>query len=204
MSALLLGLVIFFGVHSVSIVNDAWRNRMVEKMGEWPWKGLYALVSVAGFVLIIWGYGLARQDSVVLYTPPAWLHPVAMVLLIPVFPLLLAAYLPGRIQTAAKHPMLAATKLWAIAHLLANGMLADVLLFGVFLVWAVLDRISMKHRMQRPVPSVPPSRANDLIAVVGGLALYAAFVLWLHGWLIGVPLIDGFEWEAGQAWVVLV
>jgi uncharacterized membrane protein len=132
---------------------------------------------------------LARQDPVVLYTPPAWLPPVAMVLLIPVFPLLLAAYLPGRIQTAAKHPMLAATTLWAVAHLLANGMLADVLLFGVFLVWAVLDRISMTRRTQRPVPSMPPSRANDLIAVVGGLALYATFVLWLHGWLIGVPLI---------------
>jgi uncharacterized membrane protein len=190
MNALLLGLVIFFGAHSVSIVNDPWRNRMVARMGEWPWKGLYALLSIAGFMLIVWGYGLARQEPVVLYTPPGWLHSVAMVLLIPVFPLLLAAYLPGRIQTATKHPMLAATKLWAVAHLLANGMLADVLLFGVFLVWAVLDRISMKHRTQRPVPSVPPSRANDLIAVVGGLALYAAFVLWLHGGLIGVPLIE--------------
>ena len=188
MNVLLLGLVIFFGGHSVSIVNDPWRGRMVAKMGEWPWKGLYALVSLIGFVLIVWGYGLARHDPVVVYTPPGWLHPVAMVLLVPVFPLLLATYLPGRIQAAAQHPMLVATKLWAVAHLLANGMLADVLLFGAFLVWAVLDRISMKHRTQRPVPSVPPSRVNDLIAVAGGLALYAAFVLWLHGWLIGIPL----------------
>jgi len=188
MNVLLLGLVIFFGGHSVSIVNDPWRGRMVAKMGEWPWKGLYALVSLIGFVLIVWGYGLARHDPVVVYTPPGWLRPVAMVLLVPVFPLLLATYLPGRIQAAAQHPMLVATKLWAVAHLLANGMLADVLLFGAFLVWAVLDRISMKHRMQRPVPSVPPSRVNDLIAVAGGLALYAAFVLWLHGWLIGIPL----------------
>jgi len=190
MNILLLGLVLFIGVHSVSIVNDPWRNRMASRMGEWSWKGVYALVSIAGFALIVWGYGLARQDPVVLYTPPAWLHSVAMVLLVPVFPLLLAAYLPGRIQAAARHPMLAATKLWAVAHLLANGMLADVLLFGVFLVWAVLDRISMKRRTQRPVPGIPPSRANDLMAVVGGLALYAAFVLWLHGWLIGVPLIE--------------
>jgi len=188
MNVLLIGLVVFFGVHSVSIVNDPWRDRMAAKIGEWPWKGLYALVSIIGFMLIVWGYGLARHDPVVVYTPPGWLHPVAMVLLVPVFPLLLATYLPGRIQTAAKHPMLAATKLWAFAHLLANGMLADVLLFGAFLVWAVLDRISMKHRTQRPVPSVPPSRANDLVAVVGGLTLYAAFVLWLHGWLIGIPL----------------
>ena len=189
MNALLLGLVIFFGAHSVSIINDPWRNRMAARMGEWPWKGLYALVSIAGFVLIVWGYGLARQDPVVLYTPPAWLHPVAMVLLIPVFPLLLAAYLPGRIQTAARHPMLAAIKLWAVAHLLANGMLADVFLFGAFLVWAVLDRISLKHRTQRAIPSLPHARVNDIIAVVSGLALYAAFVLWLHGGLIGVPLV---------------
>jgi uncharacterized membrane protein len=189
MYILLLGLVIFFGVHSVSIVNDPWRNRMAASLGEWTWKGAYALVAVAGFVLIVWGYGLARQEPVVLYTPPVWLHTVAMVLLVPVFPLLLATYLPGRIQTAAKHPMLAATKLWAVAHLLANGMLADVLLFGAFLVWAVWDRISMKRRTQRPVPSVPPARANDLIAVVGGLGFYAAFVFWLHGWLIGVPLV---------------
>lgn len=190
MNLFLLGLLLFFGVHSLSIVNDPWRNRMAASMGEWTWKGVYALVSIAGFVLIVWGYGLARQDPVVLYTPPTWLHSVAMVLLIPVFPLLLAAYLPGRIQAAAQHPMLAATQLWAIAHLLANGMLADVLLFGTFLVWAVLDRISMKRRTQRTIPSLPLSRANDLIAVVGGLGLYAAFVLWLHGWLIGIPLIE--------------
>lgn len=99
MNVLLLGLVLFFAVHSVSIVNDPWRNRMAANMGEWRWKGVYALVAITGFVLIVWGYGLARQDPVVLYTPPAWLHPVAMVLLVPVFPLLLAAYLPGRIQT---------------------------------------------------------------------------------------------------------
>ena len=189
MNALVLGLILFFGVHSVSIVNDPWRNRMAASMGEWTWKGLYALAALAGFVLIVWGYGLARQDPMVLYAPPAWLHPVAMVLLIPVFPLLLAAYLPGRIQTAARHPLLAATKLWAVAHLLANGMLADVLLFGAFLVWAVLGRISMTHRTQRAIPALPRSMANDVVAVVGGLALYAAFVLWLHGGLIGVPLV---------------
>jgi len=189
MSILLLGLVIFFGVHSVSIVSDAWRDRTAERIGEWPWKGLYALVSAVGFGLIVWGYGLARHEPVVLYTPPEWLRSVAMVLLAPVFPLLFAVYLPGRIKSAAKHPMLAATKLWALAHLLANGTLAAVLLFGAFLVWAVLDRISMKHRAQRPIPSVPPGKANDVIAVAGGLALYVAFVFGLHGWLIGVPLI---------------
>ena len=188
MKVLLLGLLIFFGVHSVSIVNDPWRNRMVANIGEWPWKGLYALVSLAGFVLIVRGYGLARLNPVIFYTPPEWLRPLALVLLVPVFPLLLAAYLPGRIQAATRHPMLAATMLWAVAHLLANGMLADVLLFGAFFMWALADRISMRHRTQRPIPGVPPSRANDFAAVAGGLALYLAFVLWLHGWLIGVPL----------------
>jgi uncharacterized membrane protein len=111
---------------------------------------------------------------------------VALLLLVFVFPLLLATYLPGRIQATTRHPMLAATKLWAVAHLLANGTLADVVLFGSFLAWAVADRISMKHRVQRPVPGAPPSGLNDVIAVVGGLALYGAFVLWLHAWLIGV------------------
>ncbi len=188
MSMLLLGLAIFLGVHAISIVNDPWRNRMAGKIGEWQWKALYSLVAIAGFVLIVWGYALARQAPVVLYTPPAWLDFVAMILLVPVFPLLLATYLPGRIQTATRHPMLVATMLWAVAHLLANGMLADVLLFGAFLVWAVVDRISMNHRTQRPIPRTPPSRANDVIAVVGGLVLYAAFLLWLHGWLIGVSL----------------
>lgn len=186
MSLLILGLVLFFATHSVSIVNEGWRDRMVARLGEGPWQGIYSLFALAGLVLIVWGYGLARQAPVVLYVPPAWLSHVALVLLVFVFPLLLATYLPGRIQTATRHPMLVATKTCALAHLLANGMLADVVLFGSFLGWAVVDRISMKHRQQRPVPGAPPSKANDAIAVVGGLALYGAFLFWLHGWLFGV------------------
>ena len=189
MIILILGLVIFFAVHSVSIVSEPWRNGMVAKMGEWQWKGLYSVAAIAGFALILSGYGLARQDPLVLYWPPVWLRHVAALLMIPVFPLFLAAYLPGRIRTATKHPMLAATKLWALAHLLANGMLADVLLFGSFLAWAVADRISMKRRTQRPIAGAPPSKANDVIAVAVGLALYVAFILWLHIWLFGVPPI---------------
>ena len=189
MGIFLLGLVIFFAAHSVSIVNEPWRDRMVAKIGEWPWKGLYSLVAIAGFVLIVWGYGQARVEPVLLYSPPVWLRHVALLLLVPVFPLFLAAYFPGRIQAATKHPMLVATKLWAVAHLLANGMLADVILFGPFLAWAVIDRISMKHRTQRPIPGVPPSKTNDIIVVLAGLALYVAFILWLHTWLIGVSPI---------------
>ena len=186
MEMLIAGLVVFLGTHSVSMVNAAWRDRVANRIGEQTWQALFALVSLVGFVLIIWGYGLARQEPVVLYAPPLWLRHVALLLLVPVFPLFLAAYLPGRIRDATRHPMLAAVKLWAFAHLLANGMLADAVLFGAFLAWAVLDRISMKRRAPRPVPGALPATYNDLIAVAGGLALYAGFLLWFHRWLIGV------------------
>ena len=191
MIELIAGLVIFFAVHSVSIVNEPWRDRMVAQLGERTWQGVYSLLAIAGFVLMVRGYGIARLDPVVLYSPPLWLRHVAMLMLVPVFPLLLATYLPGRIQAATRHPMLIATKLWAFAHLLANGMLADVLLFGCFLAWAVADRISMKRRIQRPVPGIPPSKLNDIVAELLGLVLYVLFVFWLHGWLIGVSLTAG-------------
>lgn len=186
MTLLIAGLVLFLGTHSVSIVNEPWRDRMVARLGEYRWKMLYALVSVAGFALIIWGYGLARQEPTLIYAPPVWLRHTALLLLVFVFPLLLAAYLPGRIQARTQHPMLAATKVWAFAHLLANGMLHDLLLFGAFLVWAVVARVSMKRRKARPVPGAPAWRWNDGIAVVAGLGLYVAFVGKLHAWLFGV------------------
>ena len=141
--------------------------------------------------MLVYGYGVARQSPVVLYTPPTALRHLTLLLMLPVFPLLLAAYLPGRIKTAAKHPMLVATKLWALSHLLANGNLADVLLFGGFLAWAVADRISLKHRPERPLRTAPPGRWNDLIALVAGLAIYLVFLLWGHAWLIGVSPLGG-------------
>jgi len=184
------GLVLFLGMHSISIVSPGGRNALVRRLGEGPWKGLYTLVSLAGFVLIVAGYSAARLDPVVLYTPPTAMRHVNALLMLPVFVLLLAAYLPGRIQRAAKHPMLLATKLWALAHLLANGTAADVLLFGGFLAWAVADRISVKRRaaagLMRSLPLGPPKTANDIIAVVGGLGLYVLFVVWAHGFLFGV------------------
>src|SRR5256885_9401553 len=152
MAWLVLGLLLFLGVHSVSIVAPGWRDAQVQRLGEKPWKGLYSLISIAGFVVLLVGYGIARQHPMVLYTPPAWMRHVTLLLMIPVFPLLFAAYLPGRIQATLKHPFLAAVKLWAFAHLLSNGTLADVLLFGGFLAWAVVDRISLKRRPARPVP----------------------------------------------------
>ena len=186
MGMLIAGLVLFLGIHSVSIINATWRDRMVARIGLIPWQGIYAIIAITGLVLVIKGFGMARPDAATLYQSPAWLNYVAIVLQIFVFPLLFAAYLPGRIQTAVKHPMLAATKIWAFAHLLVNGNLADVILFGSFLAWAVADRISMKRRTPLPVPGAPPSHVNDAIAVVLGLAIYGAFIFWLHQWLIGV------------------
>lgn len=182
----LVGLVLFLGIHSVAIVAPAWRDaRAAHNPGAW--KGVYSVVSIAGFVLLVYGYGLARQSPVLVWTPPTAMRHIALLLMLPVFPLLLAAYLPGRIKAAAKHPMLLAVKFWALAHLLANGMLVDLILFGTFLVWAVLDRIAVKKRAApRAVPGAPPSAINDLIATFGGLAIYAVFVLWAHRWLIGV------------------
>jgi uncharacterized membrane protein len=186
MTLLIFGLVIFLGVHSVSIFAVAWRDAQVARRGEQAWKGLYSIVSLIGFVLIVYGYGQARQAPIALYTPPAAMRHIALLLMLPVFPLLAASGLPGRIKSAAKHPMLLAVKLWATAHLLANGNLADVLLFGAFLAWAVADRISVKRRPIRPVPSAPARPINDVIVVVVGMALYVAFLLWGHAWLIGV------------------
>lgn len=186
MVILVLGLVVFLGVHSVSIVAPGLRDRLAARLGEGAWKGFYSLVAVAGLLLIVHGYGLARQEPLTLYVPPAGLRHVALLLMLPVFPLLFAAYLPGRIREAARHPMLVATKVWALAHLLANGTLADVVLFGSILVWAVADRISLKRRPARPVPGAPPRPYNDAIVLLGGVAVYAVLLLYLHQWLFGV------------------
>src|SRR5579863_7162880 len=144
---------------------------------------------IVGLVLFCYGFGLARQAPLILYSPPAWLRYVAVILMLPVFPLLFAAYLSGRIKTAAKHPMLAAVKFWAFAHLLANGMLADVLLFGAFLAWAICDRISLKHRPPQAIRTAPQGRFNDLVAVIAGLALYVFFILWANVRLFGAALL---------------
>jgi uncharacterized membrane protein len=188
MAYLGLGLVLFLGVHSISIVAPAWRDRVAARLGN-GWRGFYSLVSIAGFILIIWGYGLARHDSVVLYTPPLWMRYITLVLMLPVFPLFLAPYFPGRIKKAVLHPMLTATGLWAVAHLLAVGLLADVLLFGGFLVWAVADRISYRWRTQRPIAAAPPVKLNDVIAVVLGLIFYVVFAYWLHPRWIGSQVL---------------
>ncbi|MBK5970085.1 MULTISPECIES: NnrU family protein [Thiorhodovibrio] len=194
MLQLIAGLLLFLGTHSFAMVRPAWRSRTIDRLGEPAWKLGYALLSVLGLWLIVQGYGDARAsiDPIVLYQPPTWLRHLVLLLMLPVFPLLFATYLPGRIQRATKHPMLAAVKIWAFAHLLANGSLADVLLFGSFLAWAVADRISLKRRPQG-ADSAPAgalgspvgSSRNDWIAVIAGVVVYVLFLFWVHQWLFG-------------------
>lgn len=189
MLILLLGMLLFFGTHSISAIALPLRDRLAAR-SEGAWKTTYSLLSLAGLVLIVIGYGQARQDPTVLYTPPAWLYSVVPILLLPTFILFLAPYFPGWIKTKTKHPQLVAVKLWALAHLLVNGTLADVLLFSAFLVWGGAVRVSLKRRPVRPVPAAPPSKANDFILVVLGLAVYGLFAFWLHARWFGVdPLI---------------
>ncbi len=189
MTLLILGLAVFLGIHSVSIVAGDWRRRQIALKGENWWKGVYSLISAVGLVLLIVGYGQARHEAVLWYAPPRALRHVALLTMLPVFPLLLATYFPGRLSRAAKHPMLVAVKLWALSHLLANGTSNDVVLFGAFLAWAVADRISVKRRAadeRHDIATAPPAPYNDAIAIVAGLAIYAAFVAGVHRWLIGV------------------
>jgi uncharacterized membrane protein len=183
---LILGLVVFLGVHSVSIVAPNWRDAMMARVGEPAWKGVYAALSIAGFVVLVWGYGQARGEAVVLYNPSSWTRWFSAVLMLPVFPLLLAPYFPSRIGATLKHPMLIAVQTWALAHLIANGTSADLLLFGSFLIWAVLDRMSYARRPQRSIRRLPASRFNDAVVVVIGLVLYFVFLHWLHARWIGV------------------
>jgi uncharacterized membrane protein len=188
MTLLVVGLVLFLGSHSVRIVADGWRSARIAAMGEKAWKGVYSLVAIAGLVLIVVGYGQARLDPVVLYTPPVWTRHVAALLTVVAFVLIVAAYVKGtRIKAAVGHPMVAGVKVWAFAHLLANGTLADVVLFGAFLAWAVVDYIAARRRDRAAGTTYPPGpMSRDAIAVVVGLVAWAAFAFWLHGPLIGV------------------
>ncbi len=189
MTWLVLGLAAFLGIHSVSIAAPAWRDAMAARLGELRWKRIYSIASLAAFVALVHGCSLARQEPVVLYQPATWMRHLAFVVMLPAFPLLLSAYLPGRIKDAVKHPMLAATQVWAVAHLLANGMLSDVLLFGGFLVWATVDRYSVGRRPQRTLRTATRRRFNDVLAISGGIAVYAVIAYWAHAALFGVSAL---------------
>ncbi|MGE5096231.1 MAG: NnrU family protein [Betaproteobacteria bacterium] len=184
------GLLLFLGIHSTRVFADGWRTATIARIGEGPWKGVYSLLSIAGFVLLVWGYGRAR-GQVPLWDPPAFMRYVTVALMLPVFVLFVASYVPRNgIKAKLHHPQVLSVKLWAFAHLLSNGSLADVLLFGGFLAWAVLSYSAARKR-DRAAGTVYPagSAKGTLVCVVVGLAIYAAFVFGLHTWLIGVPPI---------------
>lgn len=192
MTVLILGLILFLGVHSVRIFADGWRTAQIAKRGEGAWKGLYTIVSLVGFGLILWGYGLARAQPTVLWAPQPWARHLASLLMLFSLILLVAAYVPRNgIKSWLHHPMLLSVKVWALAHLLANHTLADLLLFGSFLVWAVLDFRSARQR-DRAAGTVYPhgTVAGTLITVVVGVAVFAVFAFWAHAWLFGVSPIS--------------
>lgn len=190
MTWLILGLLLFLGVHSTRVFAEGWRTATIARIGEGPWKGLYTVLSIAGFVLLLWGYGQARQQ-VPLWDPPAFMRYVTALLMLPGFVLLVAPYVPRNgIKAKLHHPQVLSVKLWAFAHLLSNGDLADVLLFGGFLAWAILSFTAARKR-DRAAGKVYPAGTlqGTIVCVITGLAIYAAFVMGLHTWLIGVRAI---------------
>jgi uncharacterized membrane protein len=188
MTLLIIGLVLFLGIHSVRIFAEDWRMAQIARRGPNGWKGLYTVVSIAGFVLLIWGFGIARQNPHVLWAVPRGMSHLAALLTWVSFVLLVAAYVPRNgIKARLHHPMVLGVKVWALAHLLANNTLAELLLFGSFLVWAVLSFRAARGR-DRAAGTVYAAGAfsKTVIAVVVGTVAWAVFALWLHGPLIGV------------------
>ena len=188
MSVLIIGLVLFLGLHSVRIFAEPWRTAQIAKRGAGAWKGIYSLLSFAGLAPIIWGYGEARLEPTVLWASPTWTRHLAALLVLIAFVLLAAAYVPNNgIRYRVHHPMVLGVKVWAFAHLLANNTLADVLLFGSFLVWAVLDfRAARQRDRVGRVSYSPGTLGGTLSTVVVGIAAWALFAFWAHRWLFGV------------------
>jgi uncharacterized membrane protein len=188
MVLLIAGLLLFLGAHTLTAARGM-RAAVMARLGEGPYKGLYTLVSAIGLALIVWGFGRYRAAGyIAVWDPPAGLLPITLVLMWFSFVALAATYAPaGKLKGLLRHPMLVGVKAWALAHLLVNGDLGSMILFGAFLAWAVYDRIAVKRRGDA---GAPPSRftAGDAIAIVAGSAFYVA-MFWLHPWLIGVPIM---------------
>lgn len=192
MTTMIVGLIVFLGSHLLPCFPKA-QAALKARLGEMPYKGVYSIVALVGIVLVVIGYGDWREAGAAqLWVPPVWLRHLSLLIMLPVFPLLVAAYTPaGRIKPAVKHPMILAVKVWAFAHLLANGDAASLVLFGGFLAWGVIDRISLKRREAAGYvrTAEPGPIANDIVPVAIGLVVYGLFVWKLHQWLIGVPVV---------------
>jgi uncharacterized membrane protein len=188
MSTLVVGLLIFLGVHSTRVFADGWRSAQVARLGEKSWKGLYTLASLVGLVMLVWGYGVARQTPVPLWTPVVGLRHLASLLTLLAFVLIAAVYVPrNSLKARIGHPMVVGVKVWALSHLLANHTLADLLLFGGFLVWAVLCFRAARRRDRAAGTTYPAGTLQgNLLTVVTGVAGWLVFAMWLHGPLIGV------------------
>lgn len=190
MITMLIGLVLFLGAH-VFTTRRAARAAVIARIGEGPYKGLYALVSTIGLLLTAYGFGEWRSEGPrVLYDPPTGLRHLTLLLMLFASIALVAAYVPSHIRARLKHPMLVAVKIWALAHVLANGDVASLTLFLIVLAWAVYDRISVKKRGE-PLPVAPSGWGGDLVAVAGGLVLYAALAFLFHPYVVGVPVMPG-------------
>lgn len=190
MLLLIIGLVLFLGTHSVRIYAESWRNAQIQKRGEQAWQGIFSFISIIGFLCIVWGFGDARTTSHMLWYPPAWTSYLASVLTAVAFVFFVAVYVPGtKIKAKLGHPMILGVKLWAFAHLLANGAVVHIILFGSFLAWAILDfRSSRRRDKAAGTIYIFQSYRRDAIAVVIGLVTWAVFAFYLHGVLIGVKL----------------
>lgn len=190
MTLLIVGLIVFLGVHSVRVFAEDWRTAQVARLGANGWKGLYSLASIVGFALLVWGYGAARQTPTVLWATPAGLRHAAALLTLLSFVLLAAAYVPGNaIKARLRHPMVLGVKVWALAHLLANNTLADLLLFGGFLLWAVLSFRAARQRDRAAGPAAAPAPTSAVatgLTVLAGGAAWAGFAFWAHAAWIGV------------------
>jgi uncharacterized membrane protein len=188
MTFLILGLGLFLGVHSLRIVSDDLRTAQIARLGENTWKGLYSLASVAGLVLIVWGFGQARLQPWVLWATPPWLMHIAALLTLPAFVLIAAAYVPGNgIKARLHHPMVLGVKVWAFAHLLANNTAAEMLLFGSFLVWAALSFRAARARDRAAGTQYAPGRASRTLATITlGIAAWAVVAFWAHAAFISV------------------
>ncbi|MDO5624682.1 MAG: NnrU family protein [Pseudomonadota bacterium] len=188
MTLLVLGLVLFLGIHSVRIFAEGWRTHLLSRWGEKPWKAAYSLVSLLGFVLIVWGYSLARQQPVYVWSPPVAMKHLNSLFTLAAFILLAAAYVPrNHLKARLHHPMVLAVKLWAAGHLLSTGTLAAMVLFGAFLLWAVLDFRASRQRDRAHASTFPAGTlAGTAISVAVGALAWALFAFWLHAAWIGI------------------